>query len=252
MNLSAAETKSSFVLLLILIASSLNLQAQKKSGDLADQQKATIKNIYSEEIEVPDEFINGKEYEPYYRTSVFKPLLLPEKKKSVTLFTATRQYDNLNLQYDTFLDELFYTDTSRMINSMFPLIALNKDVARGFNFYCSDDTLNFTYLDSTPGLEEGYYEVAYTGRFTYLVKHRSTFFTRDAVSNYRYSPVNLLSKGNGFVVIKTRRDLLKFLDDRSGKVKEYIHINRIKVRKSTKDQMIRMLTLAINDNAANK
>lgn len=247
MNSSAPETRVFFLFLFILFAASATSRAQKESPSLTDRQKAIVKSIYSKAIEVPDEFINGREYEPYYRASVFKPLLLPEKKKSVTLLTLTRKYDNLNLQYDTFLDELFYTDTSRMINSMYPLIALNKDVARGFNFHCEDDTLYFTRFNEGMGLNDGYYEVAYKGSITYLIRHRSVYFTRDAVPNYRYSPVNLLSRGDEFRVVKSRRDLLKFLNYRSGKIRDYLHRNRIKVRKITKDQMIKILSLYASD-----
>lgn len=246
MNSLHSETKPFIVFLFLLFGSPAILTAQKAPVSPIEQQKAIIRKIYSESIEVPDEFINGKEYEPYYRASVFKPLLFPEKKKSVTLLTTTRKYDGLNLQYDTFLDELFYTDTSRMINSMYPLVALNKDIGQGFIFFFTDDTMYFTYHNQGNGLSEGYYETAFKGNITYLIRHRSSYFTREAVPNYRYSPVNMLSTANGFVVIQKKRDLLKFLDDRSGKIKEYLHRNRIKVRKITKDQMIRVLNLSGN------
>jgi len=49
----------------------------------------------------------------------------------------------MTLQYDTFLDEVIYTDTSRTINYMFPQIALNKDIVEGFNLYLENDSLIF-------------------------------------------------------------------------------------------------------------
>ena len=61
----------------------------------------------------------------------------------------SRRYNNLILQYDTFLDEVVYTDTSRTMNYRFPEIALNKDIVEGFNLYFEDDSLHFQIFQAT-------------------------------------------------------------------------------------------------------
>src|SRR5664280_3157013 len=125
----------------LLNNNSINNLGNSNPASLTNRQISYIKSSYSEKIESRGEFINGKEYESYYGRSIYKPLLFPDKKRNSTLFTHTRRYSNMTLQYDTFLDEVIYTDTSRTINYRFPQIALNKDIVEGFNLcllYTSD------------------------------------------------------------------------------------------------------------------
>jgi hypothetical protein len=224
---------------------SLNNSGNTNSSPINDQQTGYLKRLYSERVEAPKELINGKEYEPYYTRSKIKPLLFPEKERTSSIITNTRRYNNLTLQYDTFLDEVVYTDTSRTINFRFPQIALNKNIINGFNLYFKDDSLIFRYYRlpecSAKNLKEGFYEIAYEGKSQYIIKHESSFYVREGLNNYKYSPKNLISTGDGFYKIKTKKSLLRLFGERSGKVKEYLHSSGVKVRKADKGQFISVL-----------
>jgi hypothetical protein len=252
------KLKILFLLILLIVAlpsrgqngnllnnNSINKFESSHPGAITNRQISYIKSSYSEKIESPGEFVNGKEYESYYGRSIYKPLLLPDKKRSATLFTRTRRYGNLTLQYDTFLDEVIYTDTSRTINYMFPQIALNKDIVDGFNLYFENDSLifrNFRPAESSIyNLKEGFYEIAYVGKSKYVIKHLSSFYVKDGLNEYKYSSDNYYSVGDVFYRVTGKRKLLKLFGDKSHEVKKYIHISRIRIRQADKNQFISIL-----------
>jgi len=196
-------------------------------------------------VEAPKELVNGKEYEPYYTRSKFKPLLSFGKDRTASIKTKTRNFTNITLQYDTFLDELIYTDTSRTINFRFPQISLNKDNIEGFNLYFEDDILTFKYFrySDYPGgdLPEGFYEVVYEGESKYLIKHVSYVYERDGINEYNYKPANYISIGERYFRISKRKDLLTLFGEKSGAVREFLHSNRIRVKSAGKKQIVSVL-----------
>jgi hypothetical protein len=227
-----------------------SLKSASESGNndisiLIARQTAFLKNIYSEKIEVPKELINGKEYEPYYLKSEIKPLLFPLLERTASIITRTRRYNKLTLQYDTFLDEVIYTDTSRTINFRFPQIALNRNILDGFNLYFDDDSLifrNFRLPEcSEKNLREGFYEVVYEGKSSYIIRHESSYYERQGLSNYKYSPINYISTGNGFYKIKSLKSLLSLFGNNADKMKEYINSSGIKLKKANKDEISSLL-----------
>ena len=244
-----------FILSCTLPVSAQNLREVKISptndshgiiiSSLIELQADYLKKKYSDIIEAPKELINGKEYEPYYTRSKIKPLLLPDKERTASIITNTRRYYDLTLQYDTYLDEVVYTDTSRTINYRFPQIALNKNILEGFNLYFLDDSMTFRLLRlpecSSRNLSEGFYEVAYEGKSQYLIKHESTFYVREGLNNYKYSPKNYISVGNSFNRIKSAKSLLQLFGEKSDDVREFLQASGIKVRKANRNQIISVL-----------
>jgi len=245
-------------ILLFLVSVTVSGQNGKtvsiKSGSESDNGNNTsltalqidfLRNIYSEKIEVPKELINGKEYEPYYLKSEVKPLLFPLRERTASIITRTRRYNNLTLQYDTFLDEVIYTDTSRTINFRFPQIALNRDILEGFNLYFDDDSLifrNFRLPEcSEKNLREGFYEVIYEGKSSYIIRHESSYYERQGLSNYKYSPKNYISTGNGYYKIKSLKSLLGLFGDNAVKMKEYIHSSGIRLKRANKKEIFSII-----------
>jgi hypothetical protein len=250
----AQTAKYLFPLYLLLITSASpaqngNLLKFNSSSDLQDKninstidrQKEFIKNSYSEKIEAPKELINGKEYESYYTRSKNKPLLFADKSRTASIITKSRRYNNLTLQYDTFLDEVIYTDTSQTINYRFPQIALNKNIIVGFNLYFADDSLIFKYFRlpecSEKKLLEGFYEIVYEGKSKYIIKHESGFYEKEGSKEYKYSPKNYISIGDNFFKIKNRKSLLQLFGEKSRDIKKFMHISRIRFRQADKRQI---------------
>lgn len=220
------------------LQTSLNTKVSVDIVSLIARQTDYVKSLYSSAIEAPKELINGKEYEPYYQRSEVKPLLFPEMERTATIFTKTRQYRNLSLQYDTYLDEVVYTDTSRTIDFIYPQIALNKDIVKGFNLYFKRDSLVFRNFSGPEcldkKLEEGFYEVVYEGPSSYIIKHESSFYERQGLDNYKYTPKNYISTGGVFTRVKNQKSLLLLFGAKAHEVKNYIHSSGIKFKKADK------------------
>ncbi len=229
----------------LLNTNTLNGSANINISSLIDKQIEYIRSSYSEKVEAPKEIINGKEYNSYYTRSTSKPLLFPKKRRTASLLTASRIYTNLTLQYDTFLDEVIYTDESRTINYNFPQIALNKYIVDGFNLYFEDDSMHFKYLRapecSEVNLKEGFYEIAYQGKSKYFIKHVSSFYVREGLNEYKYSAENYVSTGGVFYKISGKGSLLKLFGEKSGELKKFLHSSRIRVRQADKNQYISIL-----------
>lgn len=228
----------------------LNINKLKSSNSTSDKslidlQTEYILKSYSAHVEAPKEIINGKEYVSYYTRSQSKPLLFVNKKRSATVFTRSRRYNNLILQYDTFLDEVVYTDTSRTLNYRFPEIALNKDIVQGFNLYFEDDSLQFRYFRQPEcikkNLKEGYYEVVYEGKSSYIIKRTSSYYVREGRNEYKYSPESYISVGDVFYRVKTKANLLKLFGEKSAEVKKYLHSNRLRIRQAGKNEFVSII-----------
>lgn len=250
--------KSIFLFLFLMFSFSSNgqngnLTIINNSGDsgninrnsISDSQTDFIKSSYFEKIEAPKELINGKEYEPYYTRSNIIPLLFSGKTRTASIITNTRRYNNLTLQYDTFLDEVVYTDISRTINYRFPQIALNKDILTGFNLYFEDDSLIFKYFRLPEciekNLKEGFYEAVYEGKNKYVIKHVSYAYERAGLSEYKYAPINYISDGDNFYEIENKKKLLRLFGKKSNEIKEFLHLSGIRIRKANKYQIISVL-----------
>lgn len=250
-----SHAKDRIVFLLLVLSASISLKGQQGMDAIADadgdlpvliaRQAQYLKKEYSGKIEAPEELINGKEYESYYIRSIIKPILFPDRKRTASIITRTRVYPGLNLQYDTFTDEVIYTDTTKMLNYRFPQIALNKDKIEGFNLYFTGDSMIFRYLRmpecASMKLKEGFYEIAYDGKSRFLIKHQSLFYEKEGVYNYKYKPVRYIDTGKGFTHVSNRKDLLKLTGLHSREVKRYLHANGIRVRQATRDQLVTVL-----------
>ena len=247
---------SKILLLLVSVCASgqnsdiVFLKSSGESGtsdttSLIASQIAYLKNIYSEKIEVPDELINGKEYEPYFLRSEYKPLLFPSRERTASVITRTRQYNNFTLQYDTFLDEVIYTDTSRILNFRFPQIALNKDMVDEFSLFFKEDSLKFRNFRlpecSEKNLTEGFYEVVYEGKSSYIIRHESTYYEKQGLNNYKYSPKNYISTGGGFFKIKSLKSLLIHFGANAERMKEYINSSGIRVKRAGKNEILSVI-----------
>lgn len=229
----------------LLNVNTVNGSDNLNTRSLIEKQIQYIKSAYSAKIEAPKEIINGKEYESYFRQSKNKPLLFPDKKRTATLFTKTRQFNNLTLQYDTFLDEVIYTDTHRTLNYIYPQIALNKYIVDGFNLYFEDDSLKFRYFNidecKKNNLNEGFYEVAYQGRSKFIIRHKSSLYERDGLNEYKYFYEYYISSGGVFIKVKNKKNFLSLFGEKTAEVKKYMHTSHIKIRRADKNQIARVL-----------
>jgi hypothetical protein len=204
-----------------------------------------IRDLYLSANSTPSEIKQGEEYISYYYRSKTTPLLFDGKEFVSTIYFNGRKYVNIKLQYDTFLDEVLYTDTSRLINFQFPKIALNKNLVGGFIFFTDYDSLKFSYLrfPKSPGndMNDGFYEVIYTQGSRALIKHKSLEYISQAVNEYKYTPELYVSIGDKYLRIKNNKDLIRAFQNHSHEIKEFLGASKIKIKHAAKSRIVEAL-----------
>lgn len=235
-----------FILLFLVLSAAVKGQAPQNKAERSQDinlQKNHLYSLYYESVSVPNELINGKEYLPYFLHSTHNPMLFAGEMPSATLKINGREYRNTKLQYDTYLDEVVYTDTSRIVDDAYPCIALNKDIVDGFWVFFRGDSMIFRYL-RFPGREmaDGFFEIAYDGYTRFIIRHKSSQYVADAVNEYDYSPERYILVGGKFHEIRTSKAFLALCGERSGEVKAYMKRSKIKLRKADKNDMIKVVS----------
>jgi hypothetical protein len=155
------------------------------------------------------------------------------------------KYNDLTLQYDTYLDEVIYADSTKVINYRLYQIALNKDPVDGFGLYFGQDSLIFRHFRSNDGmnfnLQEGFYEVVYEGKSKYIIKHQSFVLEKDGLDEYFYSPANYVMVGDVYSRIRSSRDFIKLFGEKSDEIKKFMHTYKVDIRKANKTQIVNVL-----------
>jgi hypothetical protein len=204
-----------------------------------------IKSLYYSSFSHTNEIIYGRECFPYSFVSLTTPLLFSGTSLSTTLYLNNRKYSNVLLQYDTYLDELIYRDTSKIINSEFPRITLNKDLVQGFSFYSDGEFLNFKHLTFPPDKEsdpgDGYYEIGYDGPSMFIIKHTSTQYTNYALTEYKYFTIRYILLDGKYIRVTNMKDFLPYFGAYSQEIKEFMQRTRMKPRKVNKTQIAEIL-----------
>jgi len=217
----------------------------KDNDRRADPQLQYLYRIYLDSVASPEDFINGKEYLPYSVHSRTTPLLFSGEILNTVIKFNGREYKNIRLQYDTYLDEFIYTDTSRFIDNQYPRIALNKDLVNGINVIFRGDTMKFRFLKfiKTSGYnpEEGFYEVLYTGKSAFVIRHKSSMYVHHALNEYKYSPERYVFIGGTFYRIKNLKEFLPVFGEHSPSIDEFIKGSDIRFRKVQNSDIVRIL-----------
>jgi hypothetical protein len=209
------------------------------------EQVKDLDSLYEAETSGGYNFINGRNYMPYYLRSEHKPVLNYERERTASLTYNGRVYRNLVLQYDTFLDKVIYGIKSTTSNDVVRQVALTSDNISRFVLFFDDDTLTFRNISAKQypafNLEDGFYEVVYDGRCKYFLRHKSTHYKLNGVDEYSYDPSGFVLTGNGFVRITSRKQFVNLFGNRSKEIKQYIKEKKIRIPKADKHQIVDIL-----------
>jgi hypothetical protein len=212
---------------------------------ISDCQISYLFTAYNKRIDASNKLINGRDYIRYYYRSEIKPLLLNEKTRSGSIILNGRKYDNLTLEYDTYLDELIYSDRTKFFFDKSLMIALNKDLVDGFKLYFDNDSLIFRYFKSSEGakfnLPEGFYEVVYNGNSKYIIKHQSLVTQTESIDEYLYSPADYVMVGENFYRVQSKKGFVKLFGEKSKVIKKFMRTSEIHNRKMNKKQIASVL-----------
>jgi hypothetical protein len=234
-----------YSILLITILFAVPGVAQERNMQTNDSLVFHLYDFYYQTIGIEDKLINGKEYVPYYHRSKSKPLFHFGIDRTSSLKHGGRLYNDLILQYDTFTDELIYTDQGRIYNNIVYQVALNKELIEEFTLFTGRDTINFRNFKKTDqanfNLTEGFYEVVYDGRSRYLIKHQSVYIKKNGVDEYVYRPAGFVMTKDKYIKIRSIRGLVKQFGKHSDEVRRFIRNSGNPVRKADKHQIAEVL-----------
>jgi len=201
-----------------------------------------LDSLYLVESGSDSSFISGREYRGYYFRSDYKPILFFGRDRTASLVYKGRTYNNLLLQYDTYLDQVIYMVYSNWDASQ---LALNSDNISRFDLCFKDDTLTFRYVSDelypSFNLDDGFYEVVYDGKCKYIIRHGSTHYMRNGVDEYGYKPAGYVLTDGGFAKITSRKQFVNLFGSKSKEIKQFIGSNGIRIRKADKNQIKKIL-----------
>jgi hypothetical protein len=219
----------------------LKPDSKKVYDTIGKIQKEKLDDIYIRLTGSSGEFINGRDYIPYYMLSQHKPMLRYGEKRSSSLVFNGRRFDNIVLMYDTYKDRVIYTDDTLIYNNRFCMVSLNKDNIDRFDLYFVDDTLTFRYFDkqhdTTFNLQDGFYEVVYNNKYSYLIRHFSSCSLSNGIFEYYYSPNGYVNINGRYVKITSKGKFIRLFGDKEDEVKQYIKTSRIRFHKASKYQI---------------
>jgi hypothetical protein len=243
----------------ILAQQSLTLSGPNENDNydaVLNNQRAYLNKLYYAKVGDVDELINGRDYFPYYIHIKITPILFFDKSHTSSVILNGRNHTDMNLDYDTNLDELIYTDSGKVMDYRVIKIALNKDPVESFSFYFGTDTLLFRPFRSEEGkifnLPEGFYEVPYDGKSKYIIKHQSFLSEKQGLYEYSYSVTNYIMSGGEFSKIKSFRNFIELFGDKSEAIRKFMRTSNIRIRKGDKKQIVMVLKYYDNLVAAEK
>lgn len=213
--------------------------------NLENEQLKHLDSLYADKTDTKRIFVNGKNYSQYYTMSTHKPILFYGKERTASLISGGRLFNNIDLQYDTYLDMLIYENKGLIFNSLAGMIALNSDYISRFDLYFENDTISFRHfspgIDPGFNLEPGYFELAYDGRCKYLVKHKSTRAKLNGIDNYWYKPEGYVKVGDEYVRISSLRQFVHMFGSASVKIRQFMAKRNIRIRGVEKNKIADIL-----------
>lgn len=219
--------------------------ARESYKNIEQEQEGYLYELYFSRIDPSFELINGRGYFPYYFRSEKKPMLFLDKNHTSSLTLNGRKFENIRLDYDSFTDEVIYTDTTRVC-VFYPLkVALNRENVDQVEFYDGIDSLIFRYYskDNDPSfnINDGYYEVLSESKIRYIIKHSSILVRNQGIDEYYYSRTGYIDSGNGFSKITTKKKFTSLFGSRKDEVRKFIVSSGIKIRQANKQQIMSIL-----------
>jgi hypothetical protein len=207
-------------------------------------QRELLDSIYAVRTGTTYAFINGAEYYPYHYRAKNKPLLFYGTERTSDIIVKGRKYDDMVLQYDTFTDEVIFSEMDNGFGQNRYNISITRDFISAFTLFFRTDTLRFRYLndnDTGGDIPEGFYEMAYEGPTGYIIRHRAVVHQRNGIDEYYYSPVGYVKTPSGYSKITSGGKLAKQFGPDSEVMKQIVAQRKIKLRKANKRQIINIL-----------
>jgi hypothetical protein len=225
--------------------SSLSMQAEGSAPFQYRQSVDSAYQLYGKAMWKPYGQIIGREYKPYFYPNHSSPYLMSGQGIG-TIYMDGVSYPNNILFYDINLDELILVPSKVELSGYY--IKLKKAEIDSFIIHYKDHEfclVNMSFeSDSVSGMKAGYYEIPYSGKYRYLIKHFVYIGQKDGHKQYEYQKSNYLYKDGRFHEINSKREFLSLFAQSRKLLKKRIKQNMFKYKDLTKPQMIQLIKFA--------
>ncbi len=220
------------VLSLLFICVYIYAQPPKSYINQADSAKQLYQNYAYNKYA----YVNGREYIAYYNPTQSTPIL--NAMMSIgTIYHNGFEYSNLKLGYDTNLDELIVMP--EMYISTTPIYTqINKSTVDSFLIKFPNETYffkNFTFKNKD--LPDGYYEIAYKGKCTLIIKHTSIISEEESKTLYKPKLLNYIVDNDKIYPITKKKELLNLYEEHKKNIKKRIRQYPVSYEKLSNKQL---------------
>jgi len=180
---------------------------------------------------------NGKIWKNVYYQVHGNQFLFANGFLSGSITISGKTFDNIDLKYDIFKDELLTPVNPGII------LQFNKEMVDSFSLNFQSKNFRFIKLKDKDG-QEIYYSVLYKGKTAlYLKYYKKIEKLADAGQYdqfYQYSKLFLV-RNNDIVQINGKNDLLKAIEDQHDLIRAFIKKNKLSVSEKIPESFIPIL-----------
>jgi len=182
--------------------------------------------------------LNGRIWRNQHSKAVGDQFFLSNMFLKGSVFFNGRRFDNLDLLYDIYSDELLLRSVS------YPVIIMNKEMVDSFILVF--DNRNYPVINAgndSPGVLRGYVNIIYEGPSTLYVKYKKNIqpLAVDGRYDLFHSDHSVYLKKGEEIVAVGKKELLNLLEDKRKEIRLYLKSNSLKLRQKDPETYIPVL-----------
>ncbi len=191
-------------------------------------QSATVfSNTIPQDPGGKHKLLNGRIWRNQYSKVTGDQFFLTDKYIKGSVIFNGRKFDNLELRYDIYNDELILSIES------YPVIFINKEMVDSFSLNLGNRTYNIINAGTdTLNVLKGYVNVLYNGPSALYVKFIKKIqpLADDGKYDLFYQEHQVyLRKGSEIIPVTGKKKLMNLLEDKKKEIRDYLKSRRIKV-----------------------
>ena len=201
----------------------------------------SIKDFYYSETYNDYDFLNGREYKPYYNPTTSSPLLKSTMGIG-TVYSNGVAYKKLTLLYDRNLDELIVMPKKFIAENIY--VTLNKVKIDSFSIKYNDKLYHLIHHRSDDELPMGFYEIPYSGKNKLYIKYCTNNLYNNGVLTYYPKTERYLLKDDQYFQFKKKKDLIFIFSENKKQIRKKLRSFHIPFKQLTNYQISQVLQFA--------
>lgn len=227
------------LLVLLIIIPSCILFAQNTDSVWQNRQISNAARFYDEQFSGPNSSVyQGYEYLPYILPARGNAFFITNEWQEGSVFFNGKLYTHLPLLYDVLKDQLVLQSW----NKIYRILLSSKNV--GWFTIGTHYFIHISHDSSGKSLPEGYYEELVRGKTMLLAKRMKIVIAQNALAtNKEFTETDLyyIKKMEHYYKVKTKRSVLKVLQDHKKDIRHYLKENDIQFDVNREAAMIEMV-----------